>query len=133
MSLGSPFSVAGDEARAPQQGLLLARYVGLFPLLMRMLPADSPQLAALLGQLRSPQQLWTPHGLRSLSAAAALYNQSNTQHDAPYWRAPIWLNINYLALAALRHYSQARRSDSADACMPAAPPMLLLIPRECVW
>jgi mannosyl-oligosaccharide glucosidase len=83
--------------------------VGLFPLLMRVLPADSPQLAALLAQLRSPQQLWTPHGLRSLSASAALYNQSNTQHDAPYWRAPIWLNINYLALAALRHYSQARR------------------------
>ena len=81
--------------------------MGLFPLLMRMLPGDGGQLAATLAQLRSEQQLWTPYGLRSLSASSSLYNQSNTQHDAPYWRAPVWLNLNYLALAALKHYAQA--------------------------
>ena len=74
---------------------------------MRMLPGDSAQLAATLAQLRSERQLWTPYGLRSLSASSSLYNQSNTQHDAPYWRAPVWLNLNYLALAALKHYAQA--------------------------
>ncbi|CAL8462054.1 g1585 [Coccomyxa elongata] len=81
-------------------------YVGLFPLLLRMLPADSPQLSAMLAQLRDPDHLWTDAGLRSLSRASSLYNKYNTQHDAPYWRAPIWMNVNYLALAALKHYSQ---------------------------
>ena len=95
------------------------RYVGLFPLLMRVLPADSPQLGALLAQLASPRELWTPHGLRSLSAASSLHNQPNTEHDAPYWRAPIWININYLALAALKHYSLVPPPSPSTVFKPA--------------
>lgn len=47
--------------------VFLHRYVGLFPLLLRMLPADSAQLSAMLAQLRDPDHLWTDAGLRSLS------------------------------------------------------------------
>jgi mannosyl-oligosaccharide glucosidase len=38
--------------------------VGLFPLLMRLLPPESPELGRLLRHLRDEDQLWTPFGLR---------------------------------------------------------------------
>jgi mannosyl-oligosaccharide glucosidase len=90
--------------------------VGLFPLLLRMLPPNSTELEAALTHMRDPQQLWTPFGLRSLSKGSSIYNKHNTEHDAPYWRAPIWLNINYLALAALKHYSEVCSAVSRASC-----------------
>ena len=38
--------------------------MGLFPLLMRLLPPDSLELGSLLRHLRDEDQLWTPFGLR---------------------------------------------------------------------
>ncbi|KAF1553121.1 Mannosyl-oligosaccharide glucosidase, partial [Eudyptes schlegeli] len=82
-------------------------YVSLFPLLLQLLRPDSPRLPAVLAAMRSERQLWTPFGLRSLSRDSPLYMQRNTQHDPPYWRGPVWVNINYLALRALRGYAGA--------------------------
>ena len=78
-------------------------------MLMRILPADSAELAGLLRAIADPEELWAEYGLRSLSKSSSVYNKHNTEHDAPYWRAPIWLNINFLALSALKHYSQVRQ------------------------
>ncbi|KAI6650664.1 Mannosyl-oligosaccharide glucosidase [Oopsacas minuta] len=80
-------------------------YVNLFPLLLRQLPADSQQLGDILSSLDNPDQLWTEFGLRSLSKQDPLYRKSNTPTDAPYWRGAVWININYLAVQALQHYS----------------------------
>ncbi|NXV13790.1 MOGS glucosidase, partial [Cepphus grylle] len=80
-------------------------YVSLFPLLLQLLRPDSPRLPTVLATIRNERQLWTPFGLRSLARDSPLYMQRNTQHDPPYWRGPIWVNINYLALRALHGYA----------------------------
>lgn len=81
-------------------------YVSLFPLMMHLLPHDSPELGTTLAALRDPKLLWTPSGLRSLATTSSLYKKYNTEHDAPYWRGQIWINLNFLTLRALKHYSQ---------------------------
>ena len=44
-------------------------YLSLFPFLLQLLPPDSPHLGAILDLLRDPEHLWSPYGLRSLSAS----------------------------------------------------------------
>lgn len=90
-------------------------YVSLFPLLMQLIPPHSPQLGQQLQLLRSPELLWTPHGLRSLSADSSLYQRHNTPHDPPYWRGAVWVNVNYLALRALREYAAREGPHAAQA------------------
>ena len=95
------------DPKAPPQRQLVPQfgYVSLFPLLMRLLPPGSKELGAQLALLRDPGLLWTPYGLRSLAASASLYQRRNTEHDPPYWRGGIWINLNLMAVevgAALR-------------------------------
>lgn len=79
-------------------------YVSLFPLLLQLLGPDSPHLGSLLAAIRSKKKLWTPFGLRSLSQSSPFYLKHNTEHDPPYWRGPVWININFLAVRALHYY-----------------------------
>jgi mannosyl-oligosaccharide glucosidase len=80
-------------------------YVSLFPFLLKFVDPNSIQLFKILGDLKNPDLLWTNYGLRSLARTAPLYNRYNTEHDPPYWRGAIWINMNYLALSALNHYA----------------------------
>ncbi|MCO5560649.1 hypothetical protein L7F22_014266 [Adiantum nelumboides] len=81
-------------------------YVSLFPFIMELIPADSPVLKNHLDLIVDEKLLWTTYGLRSLATTSSMYMAYNTQHDPPYWRGPVWININYLVLRALYHYSK---------------------------
>ena len=82
-------------------------HAGLFPFILKIISPSSPNLGSILKDMEDPGKLFTPYGLRSLSKEATLYMKRNTEHDPPYWRGPIWININFLAVRALDHYSKA--------------------------
>lgn len=79
-------------------------YVSLFPFILQLLEPDSPRLEKILSDIRKPDLLWTNFGLRSLAKSSPLYMKRNTEHDPPYWRGQVWININFLAVRALHYY-----------------------------
>ncbi|KAL2262273.1 hypothetical protein VTK26DRAFT_1865 [Humicola hyalothermophila] len=73
-------------------------YVSLFPFLTGLLRPDSPRLGRLLALMGDEEELWSPHGLRSLSKRDEHYGTGEN-----YWRSPVWININYLAIVQLHN------------------------------
>lgn len=71
-------------------------YVSLFPFLLGLLPSDSPHLGAILDLVRDPAHLWSKGGIRSLSKQDEYYGKGEN-----YWRGPIWIQMNYMALGSL--------------------------------
>lgn len=90
-------------------------YVNLFPFLMQYLSPQSPVLLKTLSNIRDTEVLWTPFGIRSLSKKSPYYMKRNTEHDPPYWRGQIWININYLTLKSLHHYKNLPGPYSSQA------------------
>ncbi|XP_039263066.2 mannosyl-oligosaccharide glucosidase-like [Styela clava] len=100
------FKVVRETRSQPKQQLVNAKgYITLFPFLLHILEPNSPQLLNILQEITDPNLLWTDFGLRSLSKTDPLYMKRNTEHDPPYWRGQIWININFLAVRALKHYA----------------------------
>lgn len=71
-------------------------YISLFPFLTGLVAKDSPKLGAILDLIGDAEELWSDHGLRSLSKSDEFYHT-----DEDYWRGPIWINMNYLAVEQL--------------------------------
>lgn len=82
-------------------------YISLFPFLTHVISPHSPKLGKVLSDLTNSDLLWTKFGLRSLAKNSLFYMKYNTEHDPPYWRGAIWINVNFLALRALHHYAHA--------------------------
>jgi mannosyl-oligosaccharide glucosidase len=75
-------------------------YVSITPLLLGLIPYNSPKLGAILDVVRDPNVMWSDYGICSLSKQDEFFGV-----DENYWRGPIWINMNYLLLQSLsRHY-----------------------------
>jgi mannosyl-oligosaccharide glucosidase len=71
-------------------------YISLFPFLTGLLDPESPKLGKVLELLGDEEELFSPYGLRSLSKKDEFYGTGEN-----YWRGPIWMNMNYLAVSQL--------------------------------
>lgn len=71
-------------------------YVSLFPFLVGLIKPDDPKLGKILNLMGDESQLWSAHGIRSLSQQDEFYGTNEN-----YWRSPIWMPINYMAVTQL--------------------------------
>ena len=79
-------------------------YVSLFPFLAGLMKPDDEKTGKILDLLGDEEELFSAHGIRSLSMKSELYGTNEN-----YWRSPVWININYMALQQLK-VSQVRSS-----------------------
>lgn len=85
-------------------------YISLFPFLTRFLPpTDTEKLGHIIDLIADPEELWSDFGLRSLSKSDPLYRTAEN-----YWRSPIWMNINYLALDAVSYYYDVSKEHMSE-------------------
>lgn len=78
-------------------------YISIFPFLTGMLAPSHPHLGAILDTIADPEELWSPHGIRSLSKSDPFYGTGEN-----YWRSPIWVQMNYLVLTNLLKIAEAK-------------------------
>ena len=91
-------------------------YISIFPFMAGLLPADSPRLKAILDLISDPEELWSEHGIRSLSKRDPHYGTEEN-----YWRSPIWINMNYLIVKNL--LVTPSREPSAQIFLFPVPPI----------
>ncbi|KAK4995964.1 Processing alpha glucosidase I [Elasticomyces elasticus] len=77
-------------------------YISIFPFMTGLLAPDSKRLGAVLELIADKEELWSEHGIRSLSRRDELYGTEEN-----YWRSPVWINMNYLIVRELLKVAQS--------------------------
>ncbi|EFY89957.1 glucosidase I [Metarhizium acridum CQMa 102] len=72
-------------------------YVSLFPFMVGLLKPNDPKLGKILDLIADEEQLWSAHGIRSLSKQDEFYGTGEN-----YWRGPIWMPMNYMVVKQLQ-------------------------------
>lgn len=71
-------------------------YISVMPFMLGLLGDDEKRLGAVLDLISDPEELWSDHGIRSLSKLDPAYRTAEN-----YWRSPVWMNMNFLILREL--------------------------------
>lgn len=66
-------------------------YISLFPFMTGLMDPKDKKMGATLDLISDPEELWSPHGIRSLSKSSEFYGTAEN-----YWRSPVWMPMNYL-------------------------------------
>jgi mannosyl-oligosaccharide glucosidase len=82
-------------------------YLTLFPYFLGLLQPNSTQFDRILSLLHDKTRLFSEFGVLSLSRKDKFYGK-----DENYWRGNVWININYLILAATQHYLGGNQRNS---------------------
>ncbi|ORY70511.1 glycoside hydrolase [Pseudomassariella vexata] len=88
-------------------------YISLMPLLLGLVDGNHSHLPSMLDLLSNPDKLWSPFGIRSLSASDANYGK-----DEDYWRGAVWINLNVLATLQLSKLGTQAGPEQARALTP---------------
>ncbi|KAF2097063.1 mannosyl-oligosaccharide glucosidase-like protein [Rhizodiscina lignyota] len=71
-------------------------YISLFPFMTGLMDPKDKKMGAVLDLIADPEELWSEHGIRSLSKSSEFYGTEEN-----YWRSPVWMNMNYLIITQL--------------------------------
>lgn len=111
---GAPhFSLSFDNVPAEIGKFAFQSCSNLIPLYARM--ADAGAASEMIKTyVINEKHFWSPHGIRSLSAASEYYNNAvfgnpsrfgdHRRMEESNWQGPVWVPNNYFTFQALRHY-----------------------------
>ena len=85
-------------------------YISIFPFMTGLLGPNHPHLGDVLSLIADKDEIWSPHGIRSLSKQDSLYGT-----DENYWRSPVWMNMNYLIVQNLYNIAMQAGPQQAKA------------------
>ncbi|CCH58684.1 hypothetical protein TBLA_0A08950 [Henningerozyma blattae CBS 6284] len=88
-----------DDYEDERQFVCHEGYISLLPFALKLIPKDSIHLDSIIELMSNEEKLFTDYGLVSLSKQDEYHGKGEN-----YWRGPIWVNINYICLDALRFY-----------------------------